>query len=51
MKLIIQVNPETGEVEGFIWDRPGKPPPLIWPKAPPEKRKKKKNGDQKPKNM
>jgi len=39
MKLIIQVDPETGEVEGFLWDRLGKPPPLIRPKI-----KKKKGG-------
>lgn len=50
MKLIIKVNPETGQVKGFIWDRPGKPPSFIWPKPPPEKRKKKK-GDTKPKIM
>jgi hypothetical protein len=41
MKLIIKVNPETGEVEG-LWDGPGKPPPLIWPKVGSKGPKKKK---------
>lgn len=54
MKLIIKVNPETGEVEGFMWDKPGKPPPLIWPKtkskgrpAKPKKKNKEKNTERK----
>ena len=32
MKLIIHGDPEDGEVTAFIWDKPGKPPPVIKPK-------------------
>jgi hypothetical protein len=46
MKIIIRVDPETGEADGFMWDRPGKPPPIIKPKIKPQsqpKNTKKKN--------
>ena len=40
MKLIIHVDPEDGEVTAFLWDKPGKPPPLIKPKKKKDKEKK-----------
>lgn len=47
MKIIIYVDPETGEADGFMWDRPGKPPPIIKPKI----KKKKREKDERKKNV
>jgi len=47
MKLIINVDPEDGEITAFIWDKPGKRPPIIKPKIKKKKKEEKDEGKNK----
>ena len=36
-KVILNANPETGEVDDFLWAKKEKPSPLVRPKIKPKK--------------